>query len=144
MPISSAYSMVHVANTIDGVEVRGLWDGDDAVSVAPLTSSGTMLIGAKGDSLFSGSANRGATITIQLMHTSPTHRQLERLEVAQNTPGGLTNGFKVTVTDTSSGESGVADKCYIQDRPTRGYGNNATVRTWVIVTGEWEPAIPTN
>lgn len=144
MPISSAYSMIHVANTVDGLEVRGLWDGDDSVTIAPMADSGTMLVGSKGDSLFSGSANKGATITLRLMHTSPTHRQLERLEVAQNTPGGLTNGFRVTATDTSSGESGVADKCYVQSRPTRSYGNNATVREWVIVTGEWQPTIPAN
>lgn len=142
MAITSAYGFINTANTVDGQIIQGLWDGDDAISIAHITDKGTMLIGADGSALFSVSANRGATITIRLQHTSPTHRLLHQKLKRQQALASPATAFPVTAYDTSSGEGGTADKCFIQTAPTDTKGANATVREWVLVTGEFNAEIP--
>lgn len=142
MAITSAYGFVNTANTVDGQIIQGLWDGDDAINIAPIADKGTMLIGADGSALFSVSANRGATITLRLQHTSPTHRLLQQKLKRQQALASPATAFPVTAYDTSSGEGGTADKCFIQAAPTDTKGANATVREWVLVTGEFNAEIP--
>ena len=142
MALTSAYGFVNTANTVDGQIIQGLWDGDDAISIAPIADKGTMLIGADGSALFSVSANRGATITIRLQHTSPTHRLLQQKLKRQQALASPATAFPITAYDTSSGEGGTADKCFIQTAPTDTKGANATVREWVLVTGEFNAEIP--
>lgn len=142
MALNSAYGYVNTANAVDGQIIQGLWDGDDAISIAPLADKGTMMIGADGSALFSISANRGATITLRLQHTSPTHRLLMQKLKRQQARASRETAFPVTAYDTSSGEGGTADKCYIQSAPTDTKGVNATVREWVLVTGEFNAEIP--
>lgn len=142
MATTSAYGFVNTANTVDGQLVQGLWEGDDAISIAPLADKGTMMIGADGSALFSVSANRGATITLRLMHTSPTHRLLMQKLKRQQALASPVTAFPVTAYDTASGEGGTADKCFIQTAPTDQKGINAVAREWVLVTGEFNAEIP--
>lgn len=142
MPITSAFGMINTSNMVDGQQIQGLWDGDDAISIAPLADKGTMMIGADGSALFSVSANKGATISIKLMHTSPTHRLLMQKLKRQQALASPATAFPVTAYDTASGEGGTADKCFIQSAPTDTKGINATVREWVLVTGEFNAEIP--
>lgn len=142
MTKSSAYSMKNVAVTVDGQAVIGVWDGDDAVTIEPLEDTGTMLVGADGSSIFSQSANEGATITLRLQHTSPTHRLLHQRYARQRARGVRVVGFPVNVIDVDSNEGGSADQVFIQRAPTDSKGTNAGVREWVLVTGQWRPEIP--
>lgn len=142
MTKSSAYSAKNVATTIDGQNVLGLWDGDDAVSVAPLEDTGTMLVGVDGSSIFSQSANDGATITIRLQHASPAHRLLHQRWARQKARGVRVTGFPVSVIDVDSGEGGSTDQAFIQAGPTDAKGKNAAVREWVLVTGQWKSEVP--
>ena len=139
---SSAYSMKNVAVTLDGQKVLGLWDGDDVVSVAPLTDIGSMLVGADGSSIFSQSANEGATITLRLQHTSPTHKLLHEKWARQRAPGVRIVGFPFHAIDVDSGEGGSTDQAFIQTAPTDAKGVTAGTREWVLVTGQWRPQIP--
>lgn len=139
---SSAYSAKNVATTVDGQAVIGLWDGDDAVTVEPLADAGTMMVGADGSSIFSATANEGATITLRLQHTSPTHRLLHQRWARQRAKGVRIIGFPMSVIDVDSGEGGSTDQVFIQRGPTDSKGENAVVREWVLVTGQWRPEIP--
>jgi hypothetical protein len=142
MAKSSAYSMKNVAVTIDGQNVLGVWDGDDAVVIAPLEDIGTMLVGADGSSLFSQSANEGATITIRLQHTSPAHRLLHQKWARQRARGIRVTGFPVTIIDVDSNEGGSTDQAFIRSAPSDAKGKNAGAREWVLVTGQWRPEVP--
>lgn len=142
MTDTSAYGIVNTSNTVDGQQIQGLWDGDDAIKIASMADRGKMMIGADGSALFSVSANRGATITLRLQHTSPTHRLLMEKEKRQKALASSKAAFPVTAFDTGSGEGGTADKCFIQTSPPHTTGENATVREWVLVTGELVPEIP--
>jgi hypothetical protein len=132
--------MINVAATLDGLAVRGLWDGDDAVTVEQGADVGTGLVGADGSSIFSQSADKSARITVRLQHTSATHRQLVQKWKQQR--AGRMIGFPFDVMDKDSGEGGTADKCFIQQAPTDSKGKNAVVRAWVLWTGEFEPNVP--
>lgn len=141
---SSAYSMKNVTITIDGQMVNGLWDGDDAVQVAPLVDVGTGMVGADGSSIFSHHANEGATITIRVQHTSPTHRLLHQKWARQRTRGiRLSNlAFPISIIDVDSNEGGSTDAAYIQTAPSDQKGVNAVSREWVLWAGNWKPEVP--
>jgi hypothetical protein len=139
---SAAYSMKNVAIVIDGQMVLGLWDGDDAVQVAPITEVGTMMVGADGSSIFSVHANEGATITVRLQHTSPAHRQLMQKLQRQRAVGCRQLGFPISILDVCSNEGGATDAAFIQAAPNDQKGVNAAAREWVLVTGQWRPEIP--
>ena len=142
MPKSSAYAMKNVAITIDGQAVLGLWDGDDAVQVAPIVEVGTLMVGADGSSIFSQHANEGATITLRLQHTSPTHRLLHQRLARQRAKGIRLTGFPMSIIDVDSNEGGSTDQAFIGTAPTDAKGVNAGAREWVLVTGQWKPEIP--
>lgn len=142
MSKSSSYSALNVTATLDGQRIYGLWDGDDAIAVERLTDVGAMLVGADGSSIFSQSANEGATIKIRLQHTSPTHRLLHQKWARQRSKGIRVTGFPFTVMDVDSGEGGSSPDCYIQAAPSDQKGNAAVVREWTLVTGAWQPAVP--
>lgn len=138
---SSVYSMLQVVGTIDGQKIQGLWDGDDAVVITPGADVGALTVGADGSSIFSGSADFSATISVKLQHTSPTHRLLEQ-RLKQQRAFGTRIGFPVTIRDIGSGEGGATDKAFIQAAPADSKGKMATEREWTLVTGTWERAIP--
>lgn len=142
MPKSSAYSAKNVNVSVDGQKARGFWDGDDAVVVSQIEDVGTMLIGADGSSIFSQYAGEGATITLRLQHTSPTHKLLHQRLARQRVPGMKVTGFPVNVMDVDSGEGGSSDQCFIQTVPDDSKGKAAVTREWVLITGNWKPAIP--
>jgi len=139
---SSSYSFKNVAAALNGQQVIGFWEGDDAISTAPLSDAGVMVVGADGSSIFSQSANEGATITLRLQHTSPTHRLLHQLWARQRARGIRVRGFPFSFTDADSGEGGSADDVYIQSAPSDTKGVNAGPREWVLVTGQYTPNVP--
>lgn len=142
MAISSAYSFANVSATLDGRQVQGAWDGDDAIVVSPGADRGTGLIGADGSGIFSISADKSATISIKLMHTSPTHRLLMQKMKRQQALGAGASSFPFQFMDTASGEGGSADKCFIMTAPADSKGKNAVVREWVLWAVEYNPEVP--
>lgn len=137
----SYYSALSVSAVLDGVGVKGFWDGDDVVQVEQGADVGTMMIGAAGSGLFSQSADQSARITLRLQHTSPTHAQLTRRWLLQRQNNGK-QGFPFMVNDRDSNEGGAADRCFIQAAPTDAKGKVAAVREWVLVTASWQPLVP--
>lgn len=144
MARTSAYSYINVTATIDRREIKGLWEGDDAVEVAYANDRGTGLTGADGASIFSVSADKSAEVTLRLQHTSPTHRLLMQKLKQQQARGANFTGFSFSVKDRVSGEGGSCDKAYIQTAPGKSYGVNAVVREWVIWCGDYNEEIPSN
>lgn len=135
----SFYAAQNVSLTVDGIQAmeRGLWDGDDAIAVEQTMDVGSLLEGADGSSIFSQSASHGARITIRVMDTSYIHRML--LQRWKRQRAGVSTAVAVTLLDRGSGEGGAADRCYIMQAPSAQKGRNASVRAWVLVTGDWEP-----
>lgn len=137
---TSAYSAKNLVITLDGLKVRGLFDGDNAVQVDQGADVGSGLVGVLGDSIFSQSSDDSATVTLRLMHTSATHRQLVQKWEAQR--AGRLVGFPLDHVDTGSNEGGTADQCFILRAPPVSQGDKATSRDWVLWTGDYKPNTP--
>lgn len=142
MSQNSTFSIKNVVATIAGTPVVGLFDGDNAIEVAPNADVGSLLVGAAGDTVFSASADRSALITLRLFHTSPTHTLLTGKWRLQRE--GRVLAFPFSVIDTVSKEGGVASSCYLTAAPTAAFGKMATVREWRIAAANWEPSVPIN
>lgn len=141
MARTAAYSSKNVTATLDGVQVIGLWDGDDAILVTPGVERGVGLVGADGSSIFSISPDQSATISVKLQQTSATNRQLEQKLKAQEA-GALVTSFPFDVIDRGNGGGGSTDQCFIQAAPTFSRGKAAVMVEWILWTGSWERKIP--
>ena len=142
MAKSSSYSAKNVAVVVDGQAVTGFWDGDDAFVATPTDDIGVLVTGANGDGLFSQRAGTPHTLTLRLMHTSPTHKLLMQRWARQRAVGVRVQPFPVSKIDVDSGEGGATAHAYIQSAPADSMGVNAVVREWVLATPDWEPTIP--
>ena len=136
----STYNAADVSATLDGVAVLAPADGDFIV-VSEGSGAGTGLVGVSGDSIFSASNDRSATITIRLLHTSPTHRRLEQ-KLSRQREGSAYKPFSFAFRDIGSGEGATAEKCHIMTAPDISKGNEASAREWVLWTGELRRLIP--
>lgn len=133
----TTYSNKAVQASLDGRDVRGLWEGDDVISVERRSDRGTPMVGADGASIFSTSADESATIVLKLQHTSPAHAYLRSIE--RGMTKGINKIFPFSVRDTESGEGGSAAQCVISAAPTVNIGGeNATERQWTLFAGSWE------
>lgn len=139
MPKSSSYTAINLAASLGGVPVSGLFDGDNAIQVDQSVDAGVGLVGVQGDSIFSQTADRSAAVTLRLMHTSSTHRQLLQKWHAQQ--AGILIPFTFDHMDTASKEGGAGDEFYVQRAPVDAKGMNAVVREWVIWTGDYKSNI---
>jgi hypothetical protein len=133
----TVYSMLGVMAAVDGLRVVGMFDGDDAITVESREDEGDWLIGADGSALFSQTADASAQITLKLQHTSPTHQQLLN-KMAQQRSGALIP-FPFDVTDVNGGEGSHSGNCLVMKAPSQQYGENATVREWVLASPSWQP-----
>ena len=133
----ATYSMLGVSVTLDGLPVIGLADGDDAITVKRRTQRGDWKIGADGNGLFSQTADMSVEIRIKLQPTSPTNTQLENLSARQD--AGSLIPFPFDVIDVNNTEGSNSAQCLVMDDPERSYGENATVREWVLASPVWQP-----
>lgn len=132
----TTYSAKNVQVSLDGRDVRGLWEGDDAVAVERTEVRGVNMTGADGSNIFSLSASESAKITLKLQHTSSAHSYLRDIERSMSS--GSIRKFPISIRDTESNEGGSAAECVIMETPTMSSGVNATEREWIIFAGRWE------
>jgi len=133
----TVYSMLGVSANLDGLPVDGLFDGDDAIKVESRGPEGDWMIGADGSALFSQTADNSAAITLKLQHTSATHKQLLQKMALQRS--GVLVPFPFTVVDVNGAEGSHSGTCMVFQSPSQDYGENASVREWVIASANWRP-----
>ncbi|MCB1423151.1 MAG: DUF3277 family protein [Nitratireductor sp.] len=131
-----SFSFKSIVCMLDNNEATGFFEGDDAIMIERNTDTATPMIGADGTSTVSISADDSAMITLKLQPGSPTNKYLENKHKRQR--NGTLQPFAVTVRDTSNGEGGSAAQCVIVKRPSRSFGQNATVREWKLFAGAWQ------
>lgn len=136
----TTYSAADITATLDGRQIIGFDEGDNVLEVAPVTNRSEIRVGATGSSIISVSTNRAARITLRLMHNSATHRLLSQKNAQMLS--GVRRPFSFSYKEVGSGEGGAASRCMIEQAPTKSHGLNATVREWILVTGEWSDDIP--
>lgn len=140
MPVDCApltiYSFKQVAVTIDGRQVIGLWEGDDAVMVERNTDLGTPLTGVDGASVVSITADQSANLTLRLQPNSAMNEYLSQRAKAMRM--GSQRLMTVGILDTSNGEGGGCSAAIVIKEPGRQYGANAAMREWVLFCNCWQ------
>lgn len=132
----TVYSFQNVAVVINGAQIEGLWEGDDAVMIEPNSDIGNPVVGVDGSSLVSITADRAVKITLKLQPTSPAHEFLQNR--FRQMRSGSFSPFPISVRDTGNGEGGSAAEAVIIQAPSRQFGENAASRDWVLFAGAWE------
>lgn len=130
------FDFKNVVLTIDGRQVVGLWEGDDAVVVERQTDLGTPLTGADGASVVSITADQSANVTIKLMPNSAMNAYLE--QAVKRMRMGSQRLLTIGLRDTSTGEGGGCSSAVVIKEPSKSYGGNATEREWVIFCNCWQ------
>jgi hypothetical protein len=140
MAVNCAPLTIHdfknIVLTIDGRQVIGLWEGDDAVMVERQTDLGTPLTGADGASVVSITADQSANVTIKLMPNSAMNSYLE--QAVKRMRMGSQRVLTIGLRDTSTGEGGGCSSAVVIKEPSKSYGGNATEREWVIFCNCWQ------
>lgn len=134
----TVYSFQHVAVVMDGRQVTGLWEGNDAVAIAQNSDIGVPLVGVDGAAIVSITADRAVRITIKLQPTSPQHAWLQN-RVRQMRNNGSLLPFSISIRDTGNNEGGSSSDVTIIQEPTHQYGEEAQSRDWVLFAQNWEP-----
>lgn len=130
------YSFLHVAAVLDGREIKGFWEGDDAVQIAPRTDVLTEMVGVDGSGVGSITADRSVLVTLRLQSTSPTHEYLENKHRRQRQ--GIGNPMHLSIRNKANAEGGNSRLVLIKTAPRRDFGGNAVSRDWVLWAQCWD------
>lgn len=130
------YSFSNVVLTIDGRQVVGLWEGDDAVVIERPTDLGSALTGADGASVVSITADQSATVTIKLQANSAMNQYLQ--QKVKRMRMGSQDLIAIVLRDTSTGEGGGCSAAVVIREPSKSFGATATEREWQLFCNCWQ------
>lgn len=130
MPDFKNYTFKNV-NVIFGIlELQGYADGDDVVKIVPDADSFTKLVGAKGDVARSQSNDNSCTITIKLLQTSLSNKELMALFNLDKTTGAAT--APMLINDKETGETYIINNAWIMRHPDVSRGQGISPMEWVF------------
>lgn len=132
----TVFSFGNVVATIDDREIKGLWEGDDVISVERTAQLGTPLVGADGSAVMSVTMDQTATVTLRLMPNSAMNQYLR--SVAKRQRAGFNRILRIAIQDTSTGEGGGCSSAMVMQEPNWSLGAAATSRDWVIFCSCWQ------
>jgi hypothetical protein len=130
MPMRT-YSPDQIAVNFGGIRFSGFASGT-FVEVERDEDAFTPVIGADGFSTRTQSKNRGATITVTLMASSPTNDLLMGVAIADEM--SRTGVREFSLEELNGGTRMTAARTWIQKRPKIEFGKELTDRTWVFRT----------
>lgn len=119
------YSFTNV-NAIFGIlEIQGFGEGDDVVNITFDTDQFSDMAGAKGDVTRTQTNDNRATVTIKLLQTSQSYKELIALYNVDKLSGaGI---LPLTVINKETGETFVGNNAWIIKLPDIVRGQNANV-----------------
>jgi Protein of unknown function (DUF3277) len=127
------YSFLNTVVLVNGVEIQGWADGDDAISIKPNEDMASHKVGASGDMMVSISADRSGEFTFKLLQTSNSNSYL--LSLSQNQQLGGSSFYPLAVKfqdvhrqDMADGTSG-----YLKRLPDLTRGEEGATQEWTIV-----------
>lgn len=127
------YSFLNNVLLVNGVEITGWADGDDAISMSRLTDSASHKIGADGTMMVSLSADRSGEFTFKLQQTSPSNKYLTSLLIAQDSGVIQFTPINVLFTDTYRNDQVTSTVGYLKKPADMVRGMGGNVQEWTIV-----------
>lgn len=129
------YSYLNVKATLNGNDITGLWEGDDAIEIEERSQVANDLVGADGAAIVSVTADQSVYIRIRLQPNSPIHRYLD--QKYRTLKSGVLDPMSFSVRDTGNGEGGSSAQVTIRQMATKQLGVNAAVREWELYAQGW-------
>jgi len=118
-------------NVIFGIlELVGYAEGDDVVNLEVPEDQWNDLAGAKGDVVRSQSNDNRCTVTVKLLQTSISNKELTALYNADRVSGA--NALPMIINDKETGEIFTINNAWIQKFPTVTRGQNVNMMEWVF------------
>lgn len=130
MPDFKNYSFTNV-NVIFGIlELTGFFEGDDVVTVEMETDQFVDLAGAKGDVVRAQTNDNRCTITVKLMQTSVSNKELTAV---YNTDDATGIGVQpMIIEDKETGEKYIINNAWISRYPTTVRGQGVQSKDWIF------------
>jgi len=126
-----SYSFNNVVMLVNGSEITGWPEGDDAIVADRLNDSGAHIVGIDGSMTLSISRDRSGTLTFSLMQNSESNKLLTGLITAQE--NGAFIPIFVQVKNTQGGELVSGTQGYLTKPAAVQFGENLQPVEWVIV-----------
>jgi len=128
-----AYSFQNTVVLVNGVELTGWADGDDAISIKRRADSASDKIGADGSMMVSISADKSGEFTFKLQQTSSSNKYLSALIALQE--GGAATFVPVNVLfqDTYRKDMATGTIGYIKRPSDLQRGTAAGNQEWTVV-----------
>jgi Protein of unknown function (DUF3277) len=128
-----AYGFSNIVLLINGVEISGFSDGDDAISMKRLSDLASHKIGSDGRMMVSLSSDRSGEITIKLQQTSGSNKYLNALANSQQALDTRFIPVLVYMSDTYRGDTASGVPGYLKKLPDLVRGEKGQNQDWVIV-----------
>ena len=121
------------------LELQGFGDGDDVVTIDFEADQFADMAGAKGDVVRSQSNDNRCTVTVKLLQTSASNKELTVLYNADRELGTGVN--PLVVEDKELGETYVINNAWIRKYPTVTRGQAPNLMEWTFRGDFMTPAI---
>lgn len=109
---------------------NGSGAAEEGISFTPTNEINTMQIGADGAGQHSLHADKSGRITIRLLKTSPTNKQLSAMYAAQTSSGASHGQNTITGVDSIRGDSITCTQVAFKKAPDLTYGKEAGLNEW--------------
>lgn len=134
MPAQAAnYCGADVIVQFGDLTLENLGEGDDAVTVAPMTDRVASRAGVGGTVVFSTMRDKRATITVKVVRTGWENNRLQRMLEVQDRSGIF---HPMLVKDTRGNELHAGAQACIAAQPQSQHGANATDITWTFLVAD--------
>lgn len=130
------YSFLSLVVLVNGIEIDGFADGDDAIQVERRVDTGTDRMGADGQMFYTQSADKSGEITLRLLPGSDSNKYLS--DLCKEQESGIFAPISVLIQDTFRQDRGSAGACYLKKQATLTRGAGAANNEWVIVAENLE------
>ncbi|MDF7667449.1 DUF3277 family protein [Orbaceae bacterium ESL0727] len=126
------FSLEDAVLTVDGIEITGYENAQDAISIAPLGDDGELTYGIGGNGVFIHSCNHGATVTLKTLQHSETNQRLNELRNHQINNPTTAKGLLITYKDLRNGDEFLLTGCWFSTPPTHARGTSHNGVTWTF------------
>jgi hypothetical protein len=140
MTVSSTYSFMDVAATIDGPGGKfalgyGSCNAEEGVSIAMVENKNLMTIGADGCVMHSLHAGNGGTVTVRFLKTSPTNKMLSMMYELQKISSATWGNNNIVISDIARGDQITCSNCAFQRQPNVNYAKDGGTQEWIFDAG---------
>ena len=130
--MSHAFSLDDCVLTINGVELRGFENAQDAIVITPVGDDGDITYGIDGDGVFVSSCNKGATIAIKGLQHATMNKTLNDLRSRQVNSMRTASANIISFKDLRNGDEFLLTGCWFTTNATHSRGTAHNGNTWTL------------